>query len=87
MVNYNITITYDDPKSYKGPVILGWEPDKDRNTSVYVRPKENTILLDPFSCWRKQSSPLTMVVIQHSAPKNFEIRMANRATWMNYAQK
>ena len=39
---YNYTFT--DPSAYVGPVLRGWTPEKSRDTNVYIRPNENTIL-------------------------------------------
>jgi len=86
LVNRSIQITYDDPLTYKGPVIRGWEPFRDRNATVYLKPQENSILLNPFSCRKMQEERLDLVIIQHSAPSNFRKRMANRKSWMHYGQ-
>jgi len=29
------------------PIVEGWPPEKSRNISLYVRPKENTTLISP----------------------------------------
>ena len=68
-------------------IISGWEPTKDRNSTLYVRPLENTILMDPLTCSEEIRQRIDMVILQHSAPKNFDIRMANRFTWMKYGKQ
>ena len=73
-----------------GTIFEGWEPNKERNVTSYVRPLEDTILLDPLPCRINPKNPLDrieMLILQHSAPKNFEARMANRFTWMKFARR
>ena len=67
--------------------LIGWEPTKNRNSTLYVRPFENTIKLDPLTCQRQFRDRIELVILQHSAPKNFDTRMANRFTWMKYASR
>ena len=85
-IKSNVTIPYDSAELYKGPVIKGWEPTKNRNSTVYVRPFENTIKHDPLECRTIKRKRIELVIMQHSAPKNFKVRMDNRMTWMEYAK-
>ena len=32
-----ITLTYDDPKTYKGPIVEGWPPSKNRAITLYMQ--------------------------------------------------
>jgi hypothetical protein len=91
---------------------LGWEPDKPRNSTPYVRPFENTFKLDPLSCMsghvesRSGESRLVesrsdelrlvetslrekveLVIMQHSAARNFDVRMTSRNTWKRFDQR
>ncbi len=86
LINQSVEIPHESAKTYRGPVIKGWEPYRDRNSSIYVRPNENTILLNPLSCRIMQKETLDMIIIQHSAPTNFKQRLTNRLTWMRFAQ-
>ena len=85
-IRSNVTFTYDSAETYKGPVIRGWEPTKNRNSTVYVRPFENTIKHDPLECHKIERDRVDLVIMQHSAPKNFKVRMENRLTWMDFAK-
>ena len=42
---------FTDPKTYTGPVIAGWEPNKNRDMPVYIRPNESTVIND-LSCFK-----------------------------------
>jgi hypothetical protein len=62
--------------------------DKHRNTTLYVRPLEDTIILDPLSCLKlSRNDSIEMIIVQHLAPKNFDKRNGNRMTWMKYTEK
>ena len=38
------TYNHLDPKDYVGPVVRGWGLKKNRDTKVYIRPWENTVV-------------------------------------------
>ena len=38
-----------DPENYTGPYYEGWEPGVSRDVSLYIRPKEHTILSGKIS--------------------------------------
>ena len=42
-------MTFTAPKKYDGPVVQGWEPGKNRNMSIYIKPNENIVIND-ISC-------------------------------------
>jgi hypothetical protein len=46
-VNADFNLTFTDPALWRGPVVEGWAPNVSRNVSLYLRPTENTILLEP----------------------------------------
>ncbi len=55
---------------------------------MYVRPLEDTVYSDPLSCFRTTGNDsIEMIIIQHSAPANYEKRMGNRMTWMKFTKK
>jgi len=87
VVNKSVVITFDDPQTYEGPVVRGWEPYKNRNTSLYLKPQESTLLMDPLGCREVQERDIEMIVIQHSRPGNFTERLANRVSWMKFAKR
>jgi hypothetical protein len=62
--------------------------DKSRNTPDYVRPMEDTVHFDPLSYLNiSDNNSIEMIIIQHSAPGNFDKRMGNRMTWMTFSEK
>ena len=62
-------------------------PDKDRNSTIYVRPGEMTVLLDPLSCLETSNIAVDMLIVQHSAPNNFDKRFGSRMTWMKFSDR
>jgi hypothetical protein len=68
-------------------VFVGWEPDKDRNTSSYLRPFEDTFSLDPLGCLNRDRPRVDLVILQHSAARNVDVRTASRSTWKNFDQR
>ena len=32
-------MTYDDPSTYKGPIVQGWPPTKNRSVRLYIKRK------------------------------------------------
>ena len=61
--------------------------DKHRNTTVYIRPGELTVLLDPLSCLETSNETLDMLIVQHTAPDNFDKRFGSRMTWMKFSDR
>ena len=38
-------LTHDDPERYKGPIVQGWPPSKNRSVPLYIKgEKLNTLL-------------------------------------------
>ena len=35
---------FTEAASYKGPVVPGWPPGRDRDVAKYIRPEENTVI-------------------------------------------
>ncbi|XP_037076628.1 beta-1,3-galactosyltransferase 1-like isoform X2 [Pollicipes pollicipes] len=57
-----------------------WGPEVNRNTSHYIRPDDNTTLLQPAGHSAGGCRPFLLVVVS-SAVKNFPARNAIRQTW------
>ena len=84
-----VTIKFTDPSQYKGPIVEGWGPNVSRDVSLYMKPNENTVLLEPRnlgfdSNWCANTK---LIIFQHSRPSSFANRLDNRRTWMNYMQE
>lgn len=61
------------------PDVIGWEANKSRNTSLYVRPQEyTTLLIGEAVCPRTQ---LDLLIVVCSGVQNFSMRAAIRSTW------
>ena len=77
--NYYNQYTYDDPTSYKGPIIESWPPSKSRWIAPYMN--------EPFTTipWRKKFENKTLIVIVQSTPSDTKFRGIWRKTWGNYA--
>lgn len=81
-------LTFSNPESYSGPVVQGWEPERARNISLYLKPNKSTVLLEPvgpdddFWCYRTK-----LIIFQHTRPGSFSNRRDNRRTWINYIQE
>ncbi|XP_026680945.1 beta-1,3-galactosyltransferase 1-like isoform X1 [Diaphorina citri] len=59
--------------------VKGWELSKSRNTSLYVRPQTETVLMcGALVC---PPTPLTLLIVVSSAVGNFSMRRAVRETW------
>jgi hypothetical protein len=67
--------------------IAGWEPNKDRNTTNYIQPLQYNFKLDPLGCTWMIRDRIDLVIMQHSAARNFDIRMDNRNTWKKFDQR
>ena len=52
-----------------------------------MRPFENTFKLDPISCMSSSREKVELVIVQHSAAKNFDVRMASRITWKKFEKR
>lgn len=84
-------------------VVPGWEPDKDRNVSRYIRPLENTFLhgKDHFMIFMIQQikidlfpdlsclnlTSVKVLIFIQSSPALLERRSADRQTWMKYQEQ
>lgn len=67
--------------NYKGKIVEGWPPDKDRNVANYVKPGENNFLIQPsFSHF----SNCDLLIVIHSTIENFSSRQALRDTWIKF---
>ena len=33
-------LTYDNPETYKGPIVQGWPPSKNRSIPLYIKGKK-----------------------------------------------
>ena len=93
MVNNSSTnYTYEDVgNNYTGPIVEGWPPTKSRNISEYI--STQTVLKKLSSnCSHgllnynllRVDGELELLIMQHSAPYNFEARQSSRNTWMKY---
>ena len=88
-INKAFNLTFSNPKKYKGPIVEGWGPNVSRNVEPYLRPLENTVLLEPRDLgfdpnWCRSTK---LLIFQHSRPDSFTTRLDNRRTWMNYLQE
>lgn len=87
-VDKTVNISHSDPKTYSGPVVEGWEPLKSRDMRLYVKPEESTVLMDPGDCMGSDWTSNTRVLImQHSKPTNFDKRLDNRRTWIQFTRE
>ena len=75
------TLTYDDPGEYKGPVVEGWPPGKNRSMELYLRPSEDTFLMRPAK------SHCKLLVVVHTPPNGFEARRGVRSTFGQYVKR
>ena len=46
-----------------------------------------TVLLDPLSCLETSNIAVDMLIVQHSAPNNFDKRFGSRMTWMKFSDR
>ena len=76
--NYYNQYTYDDPASYKGPIIESWPPSKNRLIAPYMN--------EPFTTipWRQNFENKTLLVIVQSIPSGTILRSIWRNTWAKY---
>ena len=37
MMEKGMTLTYDNPETYRGPTVRGWPPSKDRSVQLYIK--------------------------------------------------
>ena len=83
--------TYQDVGAhYTGPIVEGWPPTKSRNVSKYIS-KDPVMFggLQTTHCIRdynlgSMNGNLKLLIMQHSAPTNFEARQSSRNTWMKF---
>ena len=73
-----VNITFDSPSTFKGPVVEGWPPSKDRYMPHYIQPNEDTFLLRPPSTYFKGCKVLIAI---HSRIESLQERNKIRSTW------
>ena len=69
---------------YKGPVVEGWPPQRNRSIPLYIRPK-----VDTFP-WRPTSEAVRncqLLIIVHTRPDFFEARIGVRNTYGQYIKR
>ena len=77
-------LTYIAANKYKGPVVEGWPPQRNRSIPLYIRPKKDTFP------WRPTSEAVRncqLLIIVHTRPDFFEARIGVRNTYGQYIQK
>ena len=77
-------LTYMAANKYKGPVVEGWPPQRNRSIPLYIRPKKDTFP------WRPTSEAVRncqLLIIVHTRPDFFEARIGVRNTYGQYIQK
>ena len=65
-------LTYMKASDYKGPVVEGWPPERNRSMERYIRPNEDTFLMRPTLEAVKNCQ---MLIIGNSE-KNYLLEMA-----------
>lgn len=77
--NYYRQYTYDDPTSYKGPILESWPPSKSR----WIVPDMN----EHFTSipWRFRFENKTLIAIVQSTPSETKLRDVWRKTWVKNA--
>ena len=77
--NYYRKYSYDDPTSYKGPIIKAWPPSKSRNVVIYTK--------EPFTRLPRieKMANKTLLVIVTSNPSDVDLRNIWRNSWGKYA--
>ena len=88
-VDARVTLTYSDPAKYVGPIVEGWGPNVSRNVTPFLRPTENSVLLEPKNLGSdpRWCESTRILIFQHSRPGSFANRLDNRRTWMNYMRE
>ena len=74
-------LTYTQASKYKGPIVEGWPPERNRSMDLYIHPEEDTFPLKPTSMAVKNCKFLIMV---HTLPDFFEARTGIRNTYGRY---
>ena len=74
-------LTYLQASKYKGPIVEGWPPERNRSLDLYIHPEEDTFPLKPKSEAVKNCKFLIMV---HTLPDFFEARMGIRNSYGQY---
>ena len=74
-------LTYMQASKYKGPIVEGWPPERNRSLDLYIHPEEDTFPLKPKSEAVKNCKFLIMV---HTLPDFFEARMGIRNSYGQY---
>lgn len=76
-------LTYMKASEYKGPVVEGWPPERNRSMGRYIRPNEDTFLMRPTLEAVKNCQ---MLIIVHTVPDFFEARSGIRSTYGRYIE-
>ena len=74
-------LTYMQASKYKGPIVEGWPPERNRSLDLYIHPEDDTFPLKPKSEAVKSCKFLIMV---HTLPDFFEARMGIRNSYGQY---
>ena len=74
-------LTYMQASKYKGPIVEGWPPERNRSLDLYICPKEDTFPMTPTSNAIKNCKFLIMI---HTLPDFFESRTGIRNTYGQY---
>ena len=72
-------LTYENPKTYNGPIVEGWPPSRNRNVRKYMT---QTFTSVPNN---SKLNNKTLVVIVPSLPPDIAVRESCRETWGKYA--
>ena len=88
-VDDKVALIFSDPSKYQGPVVEGWGPNVSRDVSLYVKPEENTVLLEPRNLGYDSNwcANTKLIIFQHSRTSSFSTRLDNRRTWMNFMRE
>ena len=68
-------LTYQNPKTYNGPIVEGWPPSKNRNVHQYMTQPFTSVPIDSKLNYK------TIVVIVTSLPSDIAGRDSCRETW------
>lgn len=67
--------------TYKGPIVDGWPPGKNRSLPRYLDIKDKPFLIQPE---QERSPSEDILFLVHSGPENFSMRDGVRKTWFFY---
>ena len=65
-------LTYMKASEYKGPVVEGWPPERNRSMGRYIRPNEDTFLMRPTL----EAVKNCQMLIIGKSEKNYLLKMA-----------